>query len=201
MHTGADTDNLPSESPKPSTDQLKAEIGREITKDNWNRLTRRVAGTLLVAAAVAGLLVMLLFPVLKINGNSLSGNLRDGDFAVAFNAQGYSQGDVIAFFHGNDILIRRVIATAGQKVSIDESGTVTVDGIVLSEPYADPKVPGESDVQYPVLVPEGSVFVLSDKRDNVSDSRNSIIGCIKKDDIIGRLFVRIWPIKDLKLVE
>lgn len=184
----------------PTVDQLRLELGREKTKERWSRTTGRIAGAVIVAAAVIGLVTMLFFPVFKIKGDSMSGTMNDGDISVAFNAPRYGTGDVVAFFHGRDILIRRIIATAGQTVSVDADGTVTVDGEPIDEPYAEGNPVGTGDVVFPCQVPEGTYFVMGDKRDSSIDSRNSEIGFVRDDDVIGKLFLKAWPIKAVGII-
>ena len=184
---------MEKENARPTVEQLRKELEREVTREKWDRMMKRIFGTIIVIAAVAGLLIMLLFPVLKINGDSMAGTLHDKDIVVALNAKRYGDGDIIAFFHGNDILIRRVIAISGEMVSISADGTVSVNGEIIDEPYIDEKVFGDCDIEFPYQVPEGAVFVLADKRDSAVDSRSSAIGCVSKDDIVGKMLFRVWP--------
>ena len=126
-------------------------------------------------------------------GTAMAPTLSDGDFGIAFPAKEYRSGDIIAFRQNEKVLIRRIIACSGSTISIDENGIVTVDDVVLDEPYTAQKALGQCNIQFPYIVPDGQYFVLGDNRANAVDSRSTVLGCISKDAIIGRLNVIFWP--------
>ena len=145
---------------------------------------------ILIAVLIIGIAMI---PYVCMYGTAMAPTLSDGDFGIAFPAKEYRSGDIIAFRQNEKVLIRRIIACSGSSVSIDENGIVTVDGVVLDEPYTAQKALGQCNIQFPCTVPDGQYFVLGDNRANAVDSRSTVLGCISKDAIIGRLNVIFWP--------
>ena len=145
---------------------------------------------ILIAVLIIGIAMI---PYVCMYGTAMAPTLSDGDFGIAFPAREYRSGDIIAFRQNEKVLIRRIIACSGSSVSIDENGIVTVDGVVLDEPYTAQKALGQCNIQFPYIVPDGQYFVLGDNRANAVDSRSTVLGCISKDAIIGRLNVIFWP--------
>ena len=134
-------------------------------------------------------------PILQVSGSSMKPIYEEGDVVLTFNTNNIKSGDVIAFYHGNKILIKRVIAGSGNWINIDDSGQVYINGVLLKENYVKELLLGESDIEYPYQVPSGEWFVLSDNRTNLVDSRNTEIGSVSKNEIIGKILFRIWPIR------
>ncbi len=118
----------------PSVELLEAELKKEQYKSNYSRVLKSTVFSLLVVAAVAVLIAVLLLPVLQISGTSMTETLQDEDIVVAVNGSSYRTGDVIAFYYNNNILIKRVIASAGDWVDIDDEGNVFVNEEQLDEP-------------------------------------------------------------------
>jgi signal peptidase I len=145
---------------------------------------------ILIAVLIIGIAMI---PYVCMYGTAMAPTLSDGDFGIAFPAKEYRSGDIIAFRQNEKVLIRRIIACSGSSVSIDENGIVTVDGVILDEPYTAQKALGQCNIQFPYIVPDGQYFVLGDNRANAVDSRSTVLGCISKDAIIGRLNVIFWP--------
>lgn len=152
---------------------------------------------LLVVTAAAVLVSNLLLPILRIYGSSMTPTLIDGDIVTAVRNGSYERGDVIAFYYNNKILVKRVIGLPGEWVDIDGQGNVSIDGEPLDEPYLDEKTMGEYDIELPYQVPDGRYFVMGDRRSVSSDSRNSAVGCVSEEQIVGKLFFRIWPLNEL----
>ena len=177
----------------PTVDQLTEELEREQYKRNYRRVLRSTIVSLLAVAAVSVLIAVLLLPVLQITGTSMTDTLQDGDIVVAFSGKSYEQGDVIAFYYNNEILVKRVIATAGDWVNIDEDGNVFVNDELLEEPYVTEKALGQCNIELPYQVPDGRCFIMGDHRSTSIDSRNTAVGCISNDMIVGRIILRIWP--------
>ena len=131
----------------------------------------------------------------------MTDTLQDGDIVVAFSGRNYESGDVVAFYYNNEILVKRVIATAGDWVNIDEDGNVYVNDELLDEPYLSDKALGQCNIEMPYQVPDGRCFIMGDHRSTSIDSRNTAVGCISNDMIIGRIFVRIWPFEEFSTIE
>ena len=155
---------------------------------------------LVVVAAAAVLVAVLLLPVLQIYGTSMSGTLDAGDVVVSVKTNDLEAGDVVAFYYNNNILVKRVIAHAGQWVDIDGDGNVYVDGRELDEPYVSEKALGETNITLPYQVPDGRIFVMGDNRAVSIDSRNTSVGCVASEQLVGKIVFRVWPLTELGVV-
>ena len=184
-----------------SLDAIEAELRKEQYKHTYSRVLRSTVFSLLVVAAISVLVAMLVLPVLQISGESMTETLYDQDIVVALNGSGYETGDIIAFYYNNAILIKRVIATAGDWVDIDSDGTVYVNGVALDEPYVSEKAVGECNITLPYQVPDNRCFVMGDHRSTSIDSRNTAVGCVNTDMVLGRILLRVWPLSELGLLK
>lgn len=178
----------------PSTAELEAELKRVKGRRRFRRVLFGVLGTLVVVAAVAVLLATRFFPVLQIYGDSMTPTLNEGDVVVTFDQGDLQQGDVVAFYHNNKVLVKRVIAQTGDWVDIKSNGVVYVNGQRLDEPYVDQLALGSCNITLPYQVPESHVFVMGDHRSDSIDSRNTAVGCVAEDQLIGGLVLRVWPL-------
>lgn len=151
----------------------------------------------IVVAAVAVLVATVWMPVLQIYGSSMTPTLEEGDIVISLKGSDFQRGDLIAFYYGNKILVKRYIAGPGQWVNIDENGNVFVDGIMLDEPYIEEKSRGQCDLIFPYQVPDSRYFCMGDKRSTSVDSRSSTIGCVAEEQIVGKIVFRIWPLSEL----
>lgn len=185
----------------PELSLLEAELERERYKNRYGKVLRSTAFSLIVVAAAAVLIAVLLLPVLQISGSSMTDSLRDGDIVVALNSSGYETGDVIAFYYNNNILVKRVIASAGDWVDIDEEGNVYVNDVLLEEPYVTDKALGDCNITLPYQVPDERCFVMGDHRATSIDSRNTAVGCVSNDMVIGKIIIRVWPLSELGVIE
>lgn len=185
----------------PELELLEAELERERYRKRYRSVLRSTAFSLVVVAAVAVLIAMLLLPVLQISGTSMTDSLQDEDIVVALNSSEYKTGDIIAFYYNNNILVKRVIASAGDWVDIDEEGNVFINGELLDEPYVTDKALGDCNITLPYQVPEGRCFVMGDHRATSIDSRNTAVGCVSNDMVIGRILVRVWPLEEFGIVK
>jgi len=172
---------------------LKRERIKERNRKNYSVILRSTFATLLSVAAVAILTATLLLPVLRIYGTSMSPTLVDGDIVLSVKNAHFNRQDVIAFYYNNNVLVKRVIASPGEWVDMDMEGNVTVNGVPLNEPYLIDKAVGDTDIAYPYQVPDGKYFVMGDHRSISIDSRNTAVGCVAEEQIVGKLTFRIWP--------
>jgi signal peptidase I len=179
----------------PTAAQLEQELHRVSYRERYKRILKSTASLLIVAAAIAILVVTLWMPVLRVYGNSMTTTLEDGDIVVLVKGSDFDTGDVVAFYYNNKILIKRVIAQAGDWIDIAEDGTVTVNGEVLDEPYVTDKALGECDLEFPYQVPDDRVFVMGDHRSVSIDSRSNQVGCVAEEQVVGKLEVRVWPFR------
>lgn len=177
----------------PQSSQIESEIRRERYKKRYKLSLRSTLFTLVTVAATAVLVATLWLPVLQIYGSSMTPALADGEIVISVKSDEYETGDIIAFYYNNKVLVKRVIAVSGQWVDITDDGTVLVNEQELDEPYLEEKAFGECDISLPYQVPEGKIFVMGDHRSVSVDSRNSLIGCIDKDQIVGKIVFRVWP--------
>ena len=184
---------LPAE--RPTVNQLETELAREKYRRRYGRVMRSTIYTLITVAAVAMLVATLWLPVLQIYGSSMTPTLDEGEIVVSLKGSDFRQGDIVAFYYNNKILVKRVIAGPGRWVNISEDGTVSVDGEPLNEPYLTEKAFGDCDIQLPYQVPDGRYFVMGDHRSTSVDSRHSAVGCVASEQIVGKIVFRVWPLK------
>jgi len=186
-----------SEKQLPSSEELAQELKRVRYQSRYKRTLKSTVFALVTAAAAAVLVATLWLPVLQIFGASMTPTLEEGQIVVSVKARNMEPGDIIAFYYGNKVLVKRYIAGPGSWVDIREDGTVLVDDVVLDEPYLKEKDLGLCDIQLPYQVPDGKIFLLGDQRKTSVDSRNSAVGCIASDEIVGKIVYRIWPFNSL----
>lgn len=178
----------------PSLTEIQSERKRIRRGTYYRQALRGTVSVLLVVAAVAVLITTLFLPILQISGDSMSPTLEHDEIVVLLKTKKFERGDLIGFYYQGKILLKRVIAVPEDEVAIDADGNVYVNGELLEEPYVTDKVLGDCDLEFPYKVPGTSYFVLGDRRSNSVDSRNSVVGAISRDDIIGKVFIRVWPI-------
>ena len=154
-----------------------------------------------MAAALAVLVATIWMPVLQIYGTSMTPTLEEGDIVLSVKGSDWKQGDLVAFYLGNKILVKRCIAGPGQWVDIDENGDVYVDGKLLDEPYLTEKALGDCDLEFPYQVPENRWFCMGDHRSTSVDSRHSSVGCVSDEQIVGKILFRVWPLAQFGRVQ
>ncbi len=178
----------------PSIESLREELAREEAKHSFRRTLWNIAGILVVVAAISALMATRLFVLIKINGDSMKPTLEDGEIVFIRQTKDIEKGDIVGFYYGGRILLKRAIGSAGDDIDIDQDGTVYVNGEKIDEPYLDKKDLGKCELEFPYQVPEGMIFVLGDNRAISIDSRIKSIGCVEKDQIVGKVVVRAWPL-------
>ncbi len=181
---------------RPEVAQLKEELKRVKHKTRFRNSLKSTLFTLVVVAACAVLIAVLFLPVLRIYGTSMNPTLYEGNIVVSLKTTDIKRGDVIGVYFGSKLLIKRCIATEHQWVNIDKDGNVYVDNKLIEEPYLTEKALGECDIELPYQVPDGAIFVMGDHRATSIDSRNTSVGCIDTDNIVGKIVFRVWPLKD-----
>lgn len=178
----------------PTTGQLKSELRRVRYNTGFSGMLRSTVGILVTVAAVAVLIAVLLLPVLQIYGTSMSPTLEEGNIVVSVKGTKFRTGDVVAFYYNNKILVKRVIANPGQWVDMDQDGRVYVDNVKIDEPYIEEFSYGDTNIDLPYQVPDSRIFVMGDNRDASIDSRNTSVGCVSDEQIVGKIVFRIWPV-------
>lgn len=177
----------------PTSQEVEQELGREQFKKRYQKTLRSTIFALVTAAAAAVLVATLWLPVLRIYGSSMEPTFEEGQIVLSLKESELQVGDIVAFYYGNKVLLKRVIAGPGSWVEVLEDGTVIVDGEILEEPYLTGKAYGISDLEYPYQVPEETYFLMGDHRETSVDSRHSSVGCISVEQIVGKVVFRVWP--------
>lgn len=185
----------------PSAQEVEQELKREQYKNRYRRTLKSTIFALVTAAAAAVLVATLWLPVLQIYGASMTPTLEEGQIVVSVKADKLQQGDIVAFYYGNKVLVKRCIAGPSAWVELLEDGTVYVNGEPLEEPYLTEKSFGICDLEFPYQVPDDSYFLMGDQRDSSVDSRHSSVGCIGKDQLVGKIIYRVWPLDVLGTVK
>ncbi|MBQ2898733.1 MAG: signal peptidase I [Oscillospiraceae bacterium] len=185
----------------PEIDELKAELNRVKYKRRYINVFKSTVYTLVVVAAFAVLVATLWMPVLQIYGSSMTPTIDEGQIVVSVKGKNFEQGDLVAFYIGNKLLVKRIIACPSDYVLVDENGTVFVNGTELYEPYVSEKSFGECDIEYPYQVPDSKYFLMGDHRETSVDSRVSVVGCIPEEQIVGKIVFRVWPVSDFGIIE
>ena len=178
----------------PTVVQLKEELEREKYKKRFRKAFLSTVYSLIIVAAVAVLIATLALPVMEISGSSMEPALSDKEIVLLIKTTKLDYGELICFSYQNKLLIKRVIAKGGDSVNVDDMGFVTVNGAAVNEPYVMERAKGDGDVSFPYTVPNDRYFVMGDRRTVSVDSRNSVIGAIEKDQIVGKIMFRIWPL-------
>lgn len=185
----------------PAVEQLELELAREKYKRRYSAILRSTVYALIIVAAVAILAATLWLSVLQLYGSSMTPTAQEGDIVLSVKTSDFETGDIVAFYYNNKIVLRRVIGEAGDVIDIDENGTVYRNSAELEEPYLTEKALGACNIELPYEVPEGRLFVLGDSRAEAIDSRNTAVGCVSQEQIIGKVIFRVWPFERIGPVE
>lgn len=179
---------------RPSSDQIEAELKRVKYKQRYRVVLKSTIYTLITVAAIAVLVATLWLPVLQIYGSSMTPTLQDGEIVISVKTSDLEQGDIIAFYYNNKILVKRFIAGPADWVNIDQDGYVFINNVLLNEPYLEEYSFGDADIELPYQVPDGRVFVMGDHRSTSVDSRHTVVGCVSEEQIVGKIVFRLWPL-------
>ena len=185
----------------PTMEQLQRELNRVQYRKRYNTVLKSTVYTLITVAAVAVLVATLWLPVLQIYGSSMTPTMQNGDIVFTLKTSNFQNGDVLAFYYNNKILVKRVIACPGEWVDMEEDGTVFVNNQQVSEPYVTDLAYGDTNIELPYQVPDGKLFVMGDHRSTSVDSRNTAVGCVAQEQVVGKIVFRIWPISQMGIVE
>ena len=185
----------------PTKHQIETERKRYRRQKAYNKALRGTVYVLTIVAAVAVLVATLILPVLQIEGTSMEPTLSNGDIVLLTKTPRFDRGQLCGFTWNNKLLIKRVIGLPGDWIEIDTDGTIYLNGEKLEEPYVQRKAFGECDLEFPFQVPQEQYFVVGDMRESSIDSRNSLIGCIPKDQIVGKVFFRVWPFDRIRILK
>lgn len=184
-----------------TTEEIERELNRIRYKERYGKTLLSTVYALITVAAITVLVATLLLPVLQVYGDSMAPTLENGQLIVSVKEASFETGDVIAFYYNNKILVKRVIAQAGDWVDIDKDGNVFINGTQMEEPYVEDKAMGECNIKLPYQVPEGKVFVMGDHRSVSIDSRHTSVGCVSDEQIVGKLVMRIWPLDKITILK
>ncbi|OPZ17628.1 MAG: Signal peptidase IB [Firmicutes bacterium ADurb.BinA205] len=180
----------------PTAAQFEKEMKRLKYKQNFRNSVKSTVSALITIVAVAVILSTMLIPVLRVTGTSMTPTLQNDEYVLCSKVSTVKQGDIIAFYYNNRILLKRVIGVSGDVIDISDDGTVTLNDKVLDEPYISEKALGECDIELPYQVPENRLFVMGDHRSVSVDSRSTSVGCVAEENIVGKVMLRIWPLKE-----
>ena len=180
----------------PDVALLRAELKRETYRHHYAAVLKSTVCTLVVVAAFAILVATLWMPVLQIYGSSMTPTLHEGQIVVAVKDSDFEKGDLVAFYLGNKLLVKRVLAGPADVVNITQDGTVYINGEEQQEPYVSEKALGQCDLEFPYQVPESRYFLMGDHRTTSVDSRSSTVGCVAEEQVVGKIVFCIWPLSD-----
>ena len=194
-------DKMQTDNDVVSNEEVKQEINRLKEREKHLNHLRKTFSVLVVVAAISVLVATLWMPVLKVYGSSMNPTLENGQIVVSIKTKTLKSGDVVAFWQGNKLLVKRVIAGPGQYIDIDVNGKVSVDGKAISETYLDNESLGNTDIDFPHQVEESRWFCMGDNRDSSIDSRSAAIGDISKEQVEGKVLFSVWPLNKIGIVK
>jgi len=163
---------------------------------------------LLVVIAATYLLITYVGQRTQVRGSSMEPTLNDGDNLIvdkiSYRFSEPERFDIIVFpfrYEEKTYYIKRIIGMPGETVQIDTNGYIYINGEILREGYGKEVILTPGRASEPILLAEDEYFVLGDNRNNSSDSRDPSVGSIRKDTIIGKAWVRIWPLSEFGILK
>lgn len=184
-----------------TSEQVRKELHRERYKRRYGSVVRSTIYMLVVVAACAVLVTTILMPVLQIYGSSMTPTLNEGEIVISLKGSEYERGDIVGFYYGNKLLIKRCIGRPGEWIDIDKEGNVYIDNEKFEEPYLTEKALGDCDLELPYQVPDGKWFLMGDHRATSVDSRSSVVGSVSDEQMVGRIVFKIWPLSEFGPIE
>lgn len=174
-----------------SVENIEKELNNRKRKENKVKFARTLTYFGIVIVAFAIIIATRIFNVLQVSGDSMEPSLYPGDLLISTKIFGYEKGDMIAFYYNDSVLIKRIIATEGDIVYIDDIGNVYVNSQKLEEDYVKELAYGNCDITFPYRVPSKELFVLGDNRAVSVDSRSKNIGTISEDRVLGKIVINL----------
>lgn len=177
-----------------------------------NKVLKEILSTgmyLLAVLLITYLLITFVGQRTEVIGNSMQPTLNDGDNLIvdkiSYRLRDPERFDIIVFpfvYKESTYYIKRIIGLPGETVQIKEDGSIYINGELLQESYGMEVIKENlrGRAKEPITLGEDEYFVMGDNRNNSSDSRVAEVGNIKRDQIIGRAWMRVWPFKDMKMI-
>ena len=181
----------------PTSEQIETAILKTKYSQKYKKVLKSTLSSLIVVAAIAVLIATLMLPVLQIQGSSMEPTLNDEEIVVLIKTSKLKRGQLCCFSYQNKLLIKRIIGVPGDTILINEKGFVYVNDELLDEPYILDRALGECDIDFPFHVTENHYFILGDHRSTSIDSRSSVVGLVSSEQIVGKIFFRIWPFEKM----
>lgn len=185
----------------PTAEQVENAISRAKYTAKYKKVLKSTLSSLIVVAAIAVLIATLALPVLQIQGSSMEPTLNDEEIVVLIKTSNLKRGQLCCFSYQNKLLIKRIVGIPGDTININEEGYVYINGELLDEPYILDRALGECDIDFPFHVTESHYFILGDNRSTSIDSRSSVVGLVSEEQIVGKIFFRIWPFEKMGSIE
>lgn len=189
----------------PENAYLEAEENKQPSTSLKDEIFDWVQNITFILSAIV-LIFIFLFRIVGVDGESMLPTLNDKDWLITSDfLYEPENGDIVVLakdsFLDGKMIVKRVIATEGQEIDIDfKKGIVYIDGEEIKEPYIADKTKRRLDFEFPATVPEDCVFVMGDNRNHSADSRDASLGMVHKSNILGRVILRVFPIKSFGTV-